>query len=81
MDLPEELHSVKFAECFESVKMLYLSDDYFKIICDEYCLRKKMAENYKIKLIKHLRRIALFENLSKELEEEILIYIIRNEQF
>lgn len=77
MSVPEELYNARFKEYFESLKILYLVDDNFKSICDHYCsCRLKTEENMK-KIEKHFKNKLEFENLSKELEEEILIYLIR----
>ncbi|KUJ60801.1 hypothetical protein AR687_15435 [Flavobacteriaceae bacterium CRH] len=79
MALPNELYNAKFAEYLDSLKILYLVDDNFKIMCDEYCMSKNNAEKYKKKFEKDFRNKLEYENLSKELEEEILIYLIRKE--
>lgn len=79
MSLPNELYNAKFAEYIESLKILYLIDDQFKTICNEYCSSREKTEKYKKKFEKNFRHKLEFENLSKELEEEILIYLIRND--
>jgi hypothetical protein len=78
MSLPNELYNAKFAEYIESLKILYLVDDQFKSICNEYCSSRTKTEKYKKKFEKNFRNKLEFENLSNELEEEILIYLIRN---
>lgn len=77
MSVPKELYNVKFVEYNESLKILYLVDDDFKSICDEYCKSKLRAEKFKRKFEKNFKHKLEYENLSKELEEEILIYLIR----
>ncbi|WP_264537330.1 hypothetical protein [Flavobacterium sp. N1736] len=79
MSLPNELYNAKFAEYIESVKILYLVDDKFKTMCDDYCNSKMNTEKYRKKFEKDFRHKLEYENLSKELEEEILIYLIRKE--
>ncbi|KLT69732.1 MULTISPECIES: hypothetical protein [Flavobacterium] len=79
MSLPNELYNTKFAEYIESLKILYLVDDKFKTICDEYSKSRIKTEKYRKKFEKDFRNQLEFENLSKELEEEILIYLIRKE--
>ncbi|MDW8850431.1 hypothetical protein SD960_10040 [Flavobacterium sp. MMLR14_040] len=79
MSLPNELYNSKFAEYIESLKILYLVDDKFKTMCDEYCNSKANSEKYRKKFEKDFRHKLEYENLSKELEEEILIYLIRKE--
>ncbi|OIV41183.1 hypothetical protein BKM63_15800 [Flavobacterium johnsoniae] len=80
MSLPDELYNVKFAEYFESMRKMYLIDDRFKNICDDYCNSVANAEIYRKKFEKNFRHQLECENLSKELEEEILFYIVRNSE-
>ncbi|RKR11092.1 hypothetical protein C8C83_2790 [Flavobacterium sp. 90] len=77
MAVPKELYNAKFLEYIESLKILYLVDDKFKGICDDYCDSKLKTEMYKRKFEKHFQHKLEYENLSKELEDEILIYLIR----
>lgn len=77
MSIPKELYIGRFAEFMESVKILYLVDDTFKTICDEYCSTKMETERFKKKFEKYFNKKLKLENLSKELEEEILIYLLR----
>lgn len=77
MAVPKELYNAKFVEYIESLKILYLVDDKFKVICDDYCRSKMKTEKYKAKFEKYFQHKLEFENLSKELEDEILIYLIR----
>lgn len=79
MSVPNELYNAKFADYLDSIKILYLVDDKFKTICDDYCMSKVNTEKYRKKFEKDFRHKLEFENLSKELEEEILIYLIRKE--
>ncbi|MGE8342675.1 MAG: hypothetical protein ACN6OI_16725, partial [Flavobacterium sp.] len=57
---------------------LYILDQKFKVICDAYCASTAKTELYKDRSEKNYRRKMKFENLSRELEEEILFYIMRN---
>ncbi|RED23263.1 hypothetical protein BD847_2311 [Flavobacterium cutihirudinis] len=77
MALPDELYNVKFAEHFESIKKMYLQDDRFKVICDNYCESIANAQIYKRKFESNFQKNQDFENLAVELEEEIRFYIIR----
>lgn len=77
MPLPDQLYNSRFAQYIESIKVMYLVDDSFKTICDEYCQNEMSIENYDKKIGKQLRHKLEAENLSKELEEEILFYIVR----
>ncbi|TDP03223.1 hypothetical protein [Flavobacterium sp. 245] len=78
MSVPKELYNLKFSEYLESLKILYLLDDNFKTICDDYCASTLKTEKYKKKFEKYFQYKLEAENLAKELEEEILIYLIRN---
>ncbi|MCD0472087.1 hypothetical protein [Flavobacterium sp. JAS] len=77
MAVPKELYNAKFLDYIESLKILYLVDDKFKAICDDYCRSKLKTEKYKKKFEKYFQHKLEVENLSKELEDEILIYLIR----
>jgi hypothetical protein len=77
MFLPNDLYNEKFSEYIESIKTMYLIDEQFRTICDEYCLSKLNTKKYKEKFEKDFRHALKNENLSRELEEEILIYIIK----
>ncbi|WP_316636319.1 hypothetical protein [uncultured Flavobacterium sp.] len=77
MAVPKELYNAKFIEYIEPLKILYLVDDKFKMICDDYCRSQMKTEKYKKKFEKYFQHKLEFENLSKELEDEILIYLIR----
>lgn len=78
MSLPEQLYNSKFAEYLESIKIMYLVDDRFKTICDEYCTSKMNTEKFRRKFENDFQHQLKHENLAKELEEEILFYIIKN---
>ena len=78
MPLPDELYNIKFAGYFESIKEMYKSDKKFKTLCDEYCTCVSNAKNYEKQIKKDLHHKTASENLSLELEEEILFYIVRN---
>ena len=77
MALPNELYNAKFAEYLESIKILYLVDDKFQMLCDDYCNNKISSEKLSKKLEKSLTQKIKLENLSIELEDEILFYVIR----
>ncbi|KQX15311.1 hypothetical protein [Flavobacterium sp. Root420] len=77
MSIPEELYNAKFAEFMESIKILYLIDVKFKMMCDDYCHSKIKTEKLKKKFEKSFNQKLKSENLSKELEEEILFYLLK----
>ncbi|WP_125721778.1 hypothetical protein [Flavobacterium ustbae] len=76
--IPDELYNVKFAAYLDSMKELYQLDEKFKDMCDAYCVSTAKTDFYKEKSEKSYRRKMKFETLSRELEEEILFYIMRN---
>jgi len=77
MSFPKELYSEKFAEYMDSIKILYLVDDSFKKICEEYATVKVDVKKIKKKIKKDFRERLKSENLCAELEEEILFYLIK----
>ncbi|MHC0444673.1 hypothetical protein [Flavobacterium phragmitis] len=77
MAIPNELYNVKFAEWSESIQILYLVDDKFKKICDDYCAAKTDTIKFEKRLASNFDKKTKSKNLEKELEEEILFYLIR----
>jgi hypothetical protein len=75
MDIPSALNNEKFAKDMESLIVLYLADDEFKAICDDYCISKTNLEKYRQKLEEDAQCKFDYETVSKELEEEILRFI------
>lgn len=78
MSIPRELYNLKFAEYLEAIKILYLVDDQFKNLCDQYCESKTNVKKIEKKIEKDFYDKLSNENLSSELEEEILFYIIKS---
>lgn len=78
--IPRALNSKKFAEHMESIEILYLVDDEFKAICDDYSVSKTNMEKYKKKTEENSQYKAEYENLSLELEREILRYLKNRNQ-
>lgn len=78
MALPEELYNIRFAGYFESIKELYQADERFRAICDEYCSAISKGGQYARRMERNLRLKAESDTLSRELEEEILFYIVRS---
>lgn len=78
MSIPEKLYSEKLSSFQESIKVLYLVDDDFKSMCDDYCCSKINVEKYTQILQENFQRKVEYENLTKELEDDIIHYIIKN---
>jgi hypothetical protein len=78
MSIPEKLYSKKLSNYQETIKVLYLVDDNFKTMCDDYCCSKLNVEKYKQKIQENFYLKVEYENLTKELEDEIVQYIIKN---
>ncbi|MBF4465387.1 hypothetical protein [Flavobacterium sp. LC2016-12] len=78
MSIPEKLYSEKLSNYQESIKVLYLVDDDFKTMCDDYCCSKINVEKFKKKMQEDFHLKVEYENLTKELEEEIVQYIEKN---
>lgn len=77
MSIPNELYNIKFEDYKESLHMLYLVDDRFRLMCEDYCSNKLKTDSFQRKFEKCFQKKLKHETLSKELEEEILIYLIR----
>lgn len=73
--VPRALNSKKFAEYIETIQILYLVDDDFKAICDDYATSKTGMEKYHQKTQEDSRYKEEYESLSLELEKEILRYL------
>jgi len=78
MSISKELYNVKFEDYKESLQILYMADDKFKSICNEYCTIKKKKAKFEKKFEKYFQKKLKYDSLSEELEEEILIYLIRS---
>lgn len=78
MSIPEKLYSEQLFNYQESIKVLYLIDDDFKSMCDDYCCSKINVEKYRIKMQEDFHLKVEYENLAKELEQEIVEYIAKN---
>lgn len=79
MVLPEALNAEKFAAYHESIRILYLADDDFRIMCNDYCISKIFIEKCKKKILENTEFKKEYENLFTELEKEILKYIKDNQ--
>jgi len=77
MSIPDELYNGTFAKYIESIEIMYLVDDDFKMICNDYCYCKNKIEKYNKNLKKYLKSSIKGEKLSQELQEEIIFYLIR----
>jgi hypothetical protein len=75
MTIPKTLYIEKFEKFMESIIILYLADDEFKAICDDYCLSKINVEEYRKKSQEDTQCQTEYESLSLELEEEILRFV------
>lgn len=80
MSIPEKLYSEKLSNYQESIEVLYLVNDDFKSMCDDYCCSKLNVEKYRKKILEHFHLKAEYENLTKELEDEIVLFIQKNTQ-
>lgn len=78
MSIPEKLYSEKLYSYQESIKVLYLVDDDFKNMCDDYCCSKLNIAKHKQMMQENFHLKVEYENLTKELEEEIVRYITKN---
>jgi hypothetical protein len=79
MIIPEALNAEKFAVHKESIRILYLADDDFRILCDDYSTSKIYIDMYKKKIREDTKCKEECEDLFTELEKDILKYINDNE--
>jgi len=75
MLIPRELNTAQLAEHIDVIRTLYLADDDFKTLCDDYCTVKTSIEKFKGNSGKDLQRELEYKHLSVELEKEILYYV------
>jgi hypothetical protein len=78
MSIPNKLYTEKLNTYQESIKVLYLVDDDFKSMCDDYCCSKLNIEKHMQTMKENFQMKIEYENLAKELEEEIVLYIQKN---
>lgn len=79
MIIPEVLTTIEFSNHTESIKVLYLADDDFRALCNDYCTSQLFIEKYKEKAAENLQCQQEYEELSLELKTEILHYIKEKE--
>ena len=77
MAVPNALNIASFAEYMETIKTLYEVDDDFKTLCDDYVTCKVKIDVYKSKSLDNLRSELEFQQMSFELEKEIIEYVKR----
>ncbi len=75
MPIPRELNTAQFAEHLDAISILYVADDDFKSLCDDYCTVKTSIEKFQGTSSKDLQRELEYKHLSVELENEILYYV------
>jgi hypothetical protein len=75
MQIPEAFNIEPFAEYTETIRMLYLADDDFKSLCDDYIISKLNMEKYRGQSRENVRSVMEYQQLAQDLEKEILEYI------
>jgi hypothetical protein len=75
MPIPRELNTAQLAQHMDAIRTLYLADDDFKTLCDDYCTVKISIEKFKGTTSRDLQRELEYKHLSVELENEILHYV------
>lgn len=75
MPIPRELNAAQFSEHLEAIRILYVADDDFRSLCDDYSTVKTDIEKFKGNSVKDLQRELEYKHLSIELEKEILYYV------
>jgi hypothetical protein len=80
MLIPQELNTTQLTEHMDAISTLYLADDEFKSLCDDYCTVKISIDKFKEMSSRNLQRELEYKHLSEELENEILYYV-KNRRF
>ena len=80
MLIPQELNTTQLTEHMDAISTLYLADDDFKSVCDDYCTVKISIKKFKEMSSRNLQRELEYKHLSEELENEILYYV-KNKRF
>ena len=75
MPIPLELNNGQFAEYMDAIRILYLADEDFKSLCDDYCTVRTSIEQFKGTSVRDTERASEYEDLSVELAKEILYYV------
>jgi hypothetical protein len=75
MPIPQALNIIPFTEHVETIKMLYMTDATFKTLWDDYVTSKVNSEKFKWKLLEDMKSELEYEELSMDLEREILEYL------
>ena len=69
----------QFPEHIEMIQTLYLADDDFRTLCEDYFTSKMAVEKLKGKVLDDLKGELEYMHLSSTLENEILEYIKNRE--
>jgi len=77
MAVPNALNIASFADYMETIKSLYEVDDDFKTLCDDFVTCKVKIDVYKNKSFENFRSELEFQQMSFELEKEIIEYVKR----
>ncbi len=75
MHTPPALDIDEFAEYKEVINKLYLIDEDFRALCDDYSMSKTQIEKLSVKSLEDKQRKIEYQQLSLELEKEILDYV------
>jgi len=75
MPIPPALNIDEFADYKEVIVGLYMIDDDFRALCDDYSMSKMQIEKISAKSFEDKQRKIEYQQLSLELEKEILDYV------
>lgn len=75
MAIPRELNIAQFAEHMDVIQKLYLIDDDFRSLCDDYCTVQTSIAKFKGTSLRDVKWELEYAQLSVELENEILYYV------
>ncbi|WCT14464.1 hypothetical protein [Mucilaginibacter jinjuensis] len=75
MSFPDFLNNDRFSKYAEIIKMRYLADEDFRMLCDDYAISKIKIEKYEGRLMEDSSIKQEYEHLASELENDILRYL------
>lgn len=77
--MQKDIHSIVriFPDFEEKIEFLFLSDENFRELCSDYMLCAKSVQDIRDDLIRYKEQIKEYEEVKKNLEQEILRMIVK----
>ncbi|HEX6194198.1 MAG TPA: hypothetical protein VFZ42_17615 [Chitinophagaceae bacterium] len=77
MSIPAALNTSAFLDHIDTIRMLYEVDEDFKTLCDDYSTSLHNVEKFKGETLHNLRSELEYQQLTIDLQKEILEYVKR----